>query len=143
MVKAKHKAHKKTHKDKHKKNETLVEVYCYKKELGKAPEEKAFILHDGRKLKTIYELIDELETMPDDIFREYVTWERNDFANWINDVFEVPDLSTEIRRLQNRFDVQRGLMKHFVRELQKLAPPKEHKHHKAYKVEQKGAKCIL
>lgn len=121
-----------------------VEVYCCKKEFGKAPEEKAFVLHDGRKLKTLYEFVDELETMSDDAFREYVTWERNDFANWINDVFEVPDLATEMRLLQNRFDAQRAVLKHFVRELVKLAPPVEHKHHKGHeKIEHKGTKCVL
>ncbi len=133
---AKHKEHK---------PEKLVEVYCYKKELGKTPEEKAFLLHDGRKLKTLYELVDELETMSDDAFKEYVNWERNDFANWITDVFEVPDLSAELRRMQSRFDAQRTLLKHFARQLQQLAPPIEHKHHKKHELKHKqtGAKCLL
>src|SRR3989338_8053116 len=132
MVKKVRKSAKKVSKHKEHKPETHVEVYCYKKEFGKAPEENAFVLHDDRKLRTVYELIDELETMPDDVFHEYVTWERNDFANWINDVFEAPDLATEIRKMQNRFDAQRAVMKHFVRELQKLTPPVEHKHHKGH-----------
>ena len=106
MVKKVRKSAKKVSKHKEHKPETHVEVYCYKKEFGKAPEENAFVLHDDRKLRTVYELIDELETMPDDVFHEYVTWERNDFANWINDVFEAPDLATEIRKMQNRFDGQ-------------------------------------
>ncbi|MBI4016864.1 MAG: hypothetical protein HY363_04175 [Candidatus Aenigmarchaeota archaeon] len=130
----------------HKKHkpETRVAVYCYKKELGKAPDENAFVLHDGRKLRTLYELIDELETMSDDAFHEYVTWERNDFANWINDVFGASDLGTEVRRLQSRFDAQRALLKHIVRELAVLAPPVEHKHDKSHVTRGRGwAKCVL
>ena len=32
-----------------------VEVHVVKKTLGKAPEEYHFVLHDGRKLKSLYE----------------------------------------------------------------------------------------
>jgi len=120
-----------------------VEVHYYKKELGKAPTEKSFVLHDGRKLAALYELIDELETMSDDAFREYVSWERNDFANWINDVFEVPDLATEFRRAQGRIDAQRAIMKHIIRELTRLSPPIEHKRHTHQAATHSGAQCLL
>ncbi|MBI4148505.1 hypothetical protein HY490_04400 [Candidatus Woesearchaeota archaeon] len=120
-----------------------VEVHYYKKELGKAPTEKTFVLRDGRKLATLYELIDELDTMSDDAFREYVSWERNDFANWINDVFEVPDLATELRRAQSRIDAQHAIMKHIIRELAKLSPPVEYKHRKQHAVAHPGAQCLL
>ena len=95
-------------------------VHVYKKEFGKAPEEKVFHLHDGRKLQTLFELVDELETLSDEAFREYVNWERNDFATWINDVFELPSIAEELKHADSRHDTQRTLLKHFARELKKL-----------------------
>lgn len=102
----------------------VAHVYIYKKELGKAPETQSFVLKDGRKLKTMYELIDELETMPDETFREHVNEWKNDFATWIKDVFQAPNLADEIRHIQNRIETQRHLLKHFVRELKKIAEKK-------------------
>ncbi len=98
-----------------------VKVTVFSKVLGKAPEKHSFVLHDGRKLRTVYELIDELETMNDDVFRDYVNEFKHDFANWIGDVFEAKDLSEEIRKTQNRIDNQRAIMKHLIRDLRKVA----------------------
>lgn len=95
-----------------------VKVTIRKQILGQAPEEKTFVLHDGRKLKTVYELIDELETMDDGVFREYVCDLRNDFANWINDVFSEVSLAGELRKIHTRIDTQRAILKHVVRELE-------------------------
>lgn len=93
-----------------------VEVTVVRKTLGKAPEEYHFVLHDGRKLKSLYELVDELETMSEDAFKEYVSDFRNDFANWAKDVFQAPDLAEELGRIKNRFDTQRAVMKHMLRD---------------------------
>ena len=89
--------------------------------LGKAPEEKTFVLKDGRKLRTVYELIDELETMNDSLFNEYANKTKNDFANWIRDVFSDRPLADELSKIQSRIDAQRAILKHVVRELKKLA----------------------
>ncbi|MBI4150951.1 hypothetical protein HY492_02385 [Candidatus Woesearchaeota archaeon] len=86
---------------------------------GHAPEEKTFVLKDGRKLRTLYELIDELETMPDALFHEFVNGNKNDFAAWIEGVFNEKSLADELRKLQSRFDHQRAILKHLVRELRK------------------------
>ncbi|MBI4144644.1 hypothetical protein HY493_00365 [Candidatus Woesearchaeota archaeon] len=91
------------------------------KTLGKAPEEKTFVLKDGRKLRTLYELIDELETMNDGLFKDYVNDSKNDFANWIEGVFNDEPLANELRLIKNRIDTQRAVLKHVVRELQRLA----------------------
>lgn len=120
-----------------------AEVHVYKKELGRAPLEKSFVLHDGRKLRTLYELIDELEGMADDTFHAFVNEWKNDFANWTQDVFEAHDLANDLRRIEDKFGTQRAILKHFTRELQKLVPPaehkKEHKHHTTHKEHNKGA----
>ena len=103
-----------------KKQRVETTVHLYKKEFGKAPEEKVFHLHDGRKIRTLFELVDELETITDESFHEYVNWEHNDFANWIHHVFELPDLAEELRKTEHRHDTQSVLLKHFARELKKL-----------------------
>ena len=90
------------------------------KSLGQAPEEKTFVLKGGRKLASLYELIDELETMNDDLFNQHVDDMKNDFASWIRDVFENRPLADEIHKMHDRFDTQRAILKHIVRDLKQL-----------------------
>ncbi len=101
------------------KPKTQVHVTITRKVFGKAPEKYSFNLGDGRKLQSVYELIDELETMADDTFRNYVTDTENHFANWIQDVFSEKALADELRHVKDRIDTQRAILKHFVRELTK------------------------
>ena len=107
-------------KKKSKKSHSKIKVVLTKISTGKAQEKHSFVLHDGRKLKSVYELIDELETMNDETFGEYVTDFKNDFSNWIRDVFENKPLSEELHRIKNRIDTQRAIMKHLVRDFKKL-----------------------
>ena len=86
---------------------------------GHAPEEKTFVLKDGRKLRTLYELIDELETMPDALFKDFVNEAKNDFASWIENVFNEKSLADELRKMQSRFDHHRAILKHLVRTLKR------------------------
>lgn len=106
-----------------KKTTPRVKVTVRKKMLGKAPEEKSFYLEDGRALQTVHELVDELETMTDETFREYVHHE-NHFANWIEGVFDQRSLAEELRQIEDRMEAQRAILKHLVRELTKLANKK-------------------
>lgn len=102
-----------------------VKVTVKKKILGKAPEEKTFYLKDGRELRTIYELIDELETMSEDMFRHHVNELENHFANWVEGVFEDKRLAEEMRELESQMEMQRAILKHLVREIKKVAQHKE------------------
>ena len=81
-------------------------------------EGKAFVLKDGRQLRTIYELIDELETMNDDSFHQFVNERKNDFASWVEGVFGDKTLAAELKGLDSRVDSQRAILKHVVRVLQ-------------------------
>lgn len=101
------------------KPKTTIHVTITKKVLGKAPEKYCFNLPDGRKLKSVYELIDELETMSEENFRQYVSETENHFANWIEHVFSEKNLADELRHVRNRIDTQRAILKHLVRELTK------------------------
>lgn len=100
-----------------------IEVHLVRKTLGKTPEEYHFVLHDGRKLKSLYDLVDELETMSEDAFKEYVSDFRNDFANWTRDVFHAPDLAEEMTHVKNKFEAQKAIMKHMLRDVKELVHP--------------------
>lgn len=96
-----------------------VEVTVMGKSLREAPEKFHFVLHDGRHLRSLYELVDELETMGDDAFRGHANEFKNDFASWVRDVFDEKHLAEEIARVQHRIDAQRAILKHLVRELRR------------------------
>jgi hypothetical protein len=63
-------------------------VYEAKKLLGDAPLEKRFVLKDGSVLSGLRDLYSAMKSMPDDVFYHHVTDERNDFGNWVKDVFK-------------------------------------------------------
>ncbi len=111
-----------------------IRVSIQKKVFGEAPEQHEFVLHDGRKLNTVYQLIDELETMSEEVFQHHVNGERNDFANWLSDVFDEQSLADEINAVHDRIATQRALMKKLMRELQKLEPPHKIQH---------SSKCVM
>lgn len=74
-----------------------------------APIEKSFFLNDGRILRTLKDLKDALETMDDSTFYHHVTADRNDFANWVRDVFNQPELADKIAKAETQFAVKRAI----------------------------------
>lgn len=104
-----------------KRTKPTVSVVITRKILGKAPGKYAFQLHDGRKVHSAYELIDELETMSEENFKHFVTDTENHFANWVEGVFNEKTLAAELRHVRNRIDTQRAILKHLVRELTRHA----------------------
>lgn len=97
-----------------------VDVTITTKALHEAPQEHHFVLCDGRHIKSLYELVDELETMGDSLFHQHVNAQKNDFANWIRDVFDDKLLSEDLQRVHHRVDAQRAILKHLVRELRNM-----------------------
>lgn len=88
------------------------------------PSEKSFILCDGKSIHNCKELADILVTVSDDIFGYHVTDTKNDFANWINDVFEDHDLAKKISLLKNRIDMGIEIYRHMFELLEKLSQTK-------------------
>jgi hypothetical protein len=122
-----------------------IEVVFRRKEFGKAPVEKHFVLHDGRKIGSLFQLVDELETMSEDAFRQYVTEWKNDFASWARDVFETPALADEIQQMRSRVDVQRAVMKHLLREIAHVASREHRSEVKQEVMHRKGkpVRCVI
>ena len=107
----------KTAKSNSKKPLQSVEVIIRKKVLGEAPVEQHFVVADGRKLKNIIELADALETMSEEIFRHHANEFKNDFSNWVKDVFYDHSLAEDISRAKNRFETQIAILRRLVKEL--------------------------
>lgn len=63
--------------------------------------EKSFWLSDGRTLKNMKELAAALESMDDAVWNYHVTPEKNDFANWIEEVFCQAQLGASIRKVKS------------------------------------------
>ncbi|MBT3304541.1 hypothetical protein HN592_02710 [Candidatus Woesearchaeota archaeon] len=102
-----------------KKAKTRVAVTVTRKRLGTAPEEYHFVLNDGNRLKNIQELTDALETMSEDVFKYHANEFKNDFANWISDVFEESDLAEEIKKAKSRIETRIKLLQRLVDEVVK------------------------
>jgi len=60
--------------------------------------EHYFYLNNGKKLKNIAELMESLKDMDQDLFSFHVNEQRNDFANWVRDVFGEKELARRISR---------------------------------------------
>ncbi len=117
MVKKRGKSSKSNHKTNSKKQLQSVEVIIRKKLLGEAPVEHHFVVADGRKLKNIIELADALETMTEEIFSHHVNEAKNDFSNWVKDVFYDHSLAEDLSMAKNRLETQIVVLRRLVREL--------------------------
>ena len=63
------------------------------------------------------ELADALETMSEEIFAHHANEFRNDFSNWIKDVFYDHSLAEDISRAKNRLETQIAVLRRLVKEL--------------------------
>ncbi len=86
--------------------------------LLKAPYEAHFILLDGRRIDSVRNLVAALEDMHEDIFSHHVNSERNDFANWIHDIFEDKTLSEELKKMKGKVDTELALLRRLVQKME-------------------------
>jgi hypothetical protein len=83
--------------------------------------DKYFVLCDGRKVKSCKELADILQSINDDMFKYHVTDTKNDFSNWINDVFGEQDLAKKIKTIRSRLDTSIELYRAMFDRLDKFS----------------------
>lgn len=76
-----------------------------------------FMLMDGRKLRNLLELVDALDTMGDDVYHHHVNESRNDFYNWIHDVYQDIDLANKLLENPSRHHVQKSIMRHMLKKI--------------------------
>lgn len=70
--------------------------------IEKAPNEMAFWVNYGPVIDSIRGLRDALAEMPDGTYVHHANIEKNDFANWIENVFGDKDLAKTLRRCDDR-----------------------------------------
>lgn len=85
--------------------------------LKKITPDKYFLVHDGTIIKSVLELVDVLEFMDDATFYYHVNNTRNDFYNWIKDVFEEPEIAARLLSTTDKRTMQVILLREIVREL--------------------------
>ncbi|MFH0875849.1 MAG: DUF5752 family protein [archaeon] len=85
-----------------------------KKALKDALPEHYFILVTGVPIKNIKELMNSFDTMNEWVFNHHVNSERNDFTNWISEVFEEKELADEIRGIKQMHEMQHKMLRHLV-----------------------------
>ncbi len=76
-----------------------------------------FVLADGRHLRNVFELIDALDNINDGVFSSHVNGSKNDFSNWLRDVFGDDELAEKITCTKDKNEMQRLIMKHSIRKL--------------------------
>ena len=72
--------------------------------LADVPPQHNFSVCDGRVLRNLQELQGALVKMGDNIYSYHANDKKNDFANWVNDIFKEPKLAQRLRNASKRQD---------------------------------------
>jgi len=80
--------------------------------------EHHFHLKEGGVIKSLSELIETLKRLDDNIYREHVNFDKNDFSNWIRGVFELDELAEKIKH-SSRIDAIRILSEELTEKTEK------------------------
>src|SRR5512142_321283 len=88
-----------------------VRVYNLTREI---PQEKYFILANGKPIKNVAELASILDQLEDHVFSHHVTPDRNDFHNWIKDVFEDIELARKVSGVKDKKHMQLVIYRHIA-----------------------------
>jgi len=73
---------------------------------------EAFVLNNNELLYSLRDLLNVLPHMPEHILHHHIKHGRNDFANWIADVFHYEDIAKEVRNADSREELITILQKH-------------------------------
>lgn len=76
----------------------VAKVSKSKPEIVCAPGEQCFWTTDGRVLANLVELRDALAEMDEEVFTQHVTEERNEFADWVEQVLGDAELAKAMRK---------------------------------------------
>lgn len=89
-----------------------------KKVLSDAKPKFYFKLMNGPEIKNILELANALRNMPNEVFYHHSNDQKNDFGNWIRDVFKLEELSKEIWNC-NKLETEVRILRFLVEKLSK------------------------
>ncbi|MBR9690793.1 hypothetical protein GOV08_03860 [Candidatus Woesearchaeota archaeon] len=77
--------------------------------------EKFFYTVEGKAIKSLIGLADALDDISDAVFFHHVNEDKNDFANWVKEVFEEPSLAKELEKTTEPMKTQIIILKHIVK----------------------------
>ena len=81
---------------------------------GKASEHQAFLLCTGAAIHSVKQLGDELENVDEGVYYYHTQNGRNDFAQWIQDIFGDKALAESVRASHNKEHLRATLYKHLL-----------------------------
>jgi len=90
-------------KEKEQRNEKIIKKIFEKV----SPQDKTFKLENGSELHSIKEFFEKINNIPDEVFYKHVTNKKNDFAEWIEHVFEEKELANKIRKKYNKKEIKK------------------------------------
>jgi len=64
--------------------------------------EHYFVLSDGKKLKNLQDLYENVKHMDNEVFYKHVNENKNDFSSWINDIMGIKELASAIKSAKTR-----------------------------------------
>jgi hypothetical protein len=71
----------------------------------KTDEGQAFVLNNSVKLYSLRDLLNALSNMPEYVLNHHIMQGRNDFSNWIGDVFKYDDVAEDIKNAKNKEEI--------------------------------------
>ena len=71
--------------------------------------DKSFFCHDGCVSKNLHQLAECLAHMTEDSYNHHVTPLKNDFSNWVRDVFGDDKLANDLTRCTNRAEATKAV----------------------------------
>ena len=88
---------------------TNTQNMAHLKDISMSPD-KYFYTHDGITLKSLNDLEFYLKICTQSNFSYHANNEKNDFANWVSDVFEIQNLAKILRPLKNISDSRKAII---------------------------------
>lgn len=77
--------------------------------LADASGDKSFFSHDGCVASNLDQLAECLSHISDDSFKHHVTPLKNDFSNWVRDVFGDDKLANELAQITDRLEAVKAI----------------------------------
>lgn len=84
--------------------------------LKRIPKEQYFVLADGTAVGHYLSLADVLEKVEETVLSHHVNEIKNDFASWIDDVFEEKELSKLVKGSKSPEEIRLHIYKHVIKQ---------------------------
>lgn len=85
--------------------------------IKRIPQEKKFVLCNGKFIANIKDLADVLGRLEDGTFAHHVNNERNDFSEWIKHIHQDHALAQKIQDIRERKKMQMTIYQHIAENL--------------------------